>query len=282
MPPKCCAGELFLTDIGTEMITRVLAEKSRTEQVLDALAERPAGRALDVPAGRSPVAAEARKLGWKVVELDLFPPEGFQGVQADACAPLPFTDESFDAVLSLEGIEHFENQAAFVRECARVLRPGGRFILTTPNVLHLSARFASFWTGQRGLKRGFINEDQTLRGRDGDRVYHGHAFLIDVFRLRYIMAIEGLRILGLRRGKVSIGSLLFAPLIPLVWMMTRLCLNAGHSTRSREGSTAASPETVADIRRLADSSTLMLSRSLIVTAEKVPGHLKGFSGKLDL
>ena len=47
--------------------------------------------------------------------------------------PLDFADESFDFVLSFQVIEHIEDDAAFVREIARVLRPGGRFIVTTPN-----------------------------------------------------------------------------------------------------------------------------------------------------
>lgn len=46
---------------------------------------------------------------------------------------LPFTDGAFDAVLSLQTIEHLWDQAGFVAECARVLTPGGRLVLTTPN-----------------------------------------------------------------------------------------------------------------------------------------------------
>ena len=123
--------------------------------VLGILRSRPSGLLLDVPAGGGPIAAGARELGYHVVGLDLFPPEGFAGVQGDACAPFPFADAAFDVLVSMEGIEHFENQAAFVRECARVLKPGGTLVLTTPNVLHLSARVSGFWTGQRAMKRGF-------------------------------------------------------------------------------------------------------------------------------
>lgn len=46
---------------------------------------------------------------------------------------LPFGDASFDAVVSMQVIEHVEEDMAFVRELRRVLRPGGRCWLTTPN-----------------------------------------------------------------------------------------------------------------------------------------------------
>ena len=47
--------------------------------------------------------------------------------------PLNFADESFDYVVSFQVIEHIEQDADFVREVSRVLRPGGKFIVSTPN-----------------------------------------------------------------------------------------------------------------------------------------------------
>lgn len=48
--------------------------------------------------------------------------------------PLPFDEAAFDCVISFQVIEHIEQDAEFVREVHRVLRPGGKFIVTTPNV----------------------------------------------------------------------------------------------------------------------------------------------------
>ena len=46
---------------------------------------------------------------------------------------LPFSDDEFDAVIFTEAIEHFVAPAPAVAEIARVLKPGGIALVTTPN-----------------------------------------------------------------------------------------------------------------------------------------------------
>ncbi len=46
---------------------------------------------------------------------------------------LPLPSSSCDLFISLETIEHVENDAGFLDEIHRVLKPGGRFICSTPN-----------------------------------------------------------------------------------------------------------------------------------------------------
>jgi SAM-dependent methyltransferase len=48
---------------------------------------------------------------------------------------LPFGAGTIDAVVHFQTIEHLWDQGAFVAECARVLRPGGLLLVTTPNTL---------------------------------------------------------------------------------------------------------------------------------------------------
>jgi ubiquinone/menaquinone biosynthesis C-methylase UbiE len=53
-------------------------------------------------------------------------------VVADA-RPLPFRDQAFDALFAGELIEHLVDPRPGLAEFARVLRPGGTLVLTTPN-----------------------------------------------------------------------------------------------------------------------------------------------------
>lgn len=207
-------------------------------------------------------------MGWKACELELFPRRGMSGVQADACAALPFRTGSFDALVSLEGIEHFEDQTGFLRECSRVLRPGGIMVLTTPNVMHLSSRVSALWTGQRMLRHGFVNEVSTLRERNGRRLYHGHAYLIDAFRLRYILRVVGMRVVSLELSNPSPGSMMLAPLVPAVWAATRYAIRSGRKRKELQENHMTTPEVERDLLRTALSPALLFGKKLVLVAER--------------
>lgn len=51
----------------------------------------------------------------------------------DLNEPLLFSNDEFDIVTSLANLEHLENPARVLREIQRVLKPGGRLLLTTPS-----------------------------------------------------------------------------------------------------------------------------------------------------
>jgi len=77
----------------------------------------------------------------KVLGLDLDLPTlrhlrathpGVAAARANLVA-LPLGDRRVDVVVSAQTVEHLWDQDGFVAGCARVLRPGGRLLLTTPN-----------------------------------------------------------------------------------------------------------------------------------------------------
>jgi SAM-dependent methyltransferase len=93
------------------------------------------GRVLDVGCGDKRFARQCGERVTKYIGLDY--PTTFAGrddnveVFGTALA-LPFASATFDTVVSFEVLEHVTNPRAMVEEIARVVRPGGRVILTTP------------------------------------------------------------------------------------------------------------------------------------------------------
>jgi SAM-dependent methyltransferase len=53
-------------------------------------------------------------------------------------AELPFEAGTFDVVVNFQVIEHLWDQGQFVAECARVLRPSGVLLMSTPNRITFS------------------------------------------------------------------------------------------------------------------------------------------------
>lgn len=48
--------------------------------------------------------------------------------------PFPFEDDSFDTIITFQVIEHLKDDEGFIKEIHRVLKPGGKALITTPNI----------------------------------------------------------------------------------------------------------------------------------------------------
>ena len=105
------------------------------------------GRLLEVGAGRGGFVRVALRRGWSVVanevsetglsELRRTRAEIAAGTVEDA----RFADARFDLVVTLEVLEHLPAPSSHLQELARITRPGGLLLLTTPNFNGLSRRF---------------------------------------------------------------------------------------------------------------------------------------------
>ncbi|HZL99553.1 MAG TPA: class I SAM-dependent methyltransferase [Planctomycetota bacterium] len=79
---------------------------------------------------------------------------GRPALVADLNRPLPFRDASLDGASMIEVIEHIVRAESVVAELARVIRPQGWLVLTTPNVVHLTYRLRTL-TGHPPKQEGY-------------------------------------------------------------------------------------------------------------------------------
>jgi SAM-dependent methyltransferase len=132
---------------------------------------------------------------------------GVEVVVADSTA-LPFENNEFDCVFATDVIEHIENDEAALKELARVLRPGGKLIITVP-------AFMSLW----GLQDDLSHHHRRYRMHQLRRVVVGAGLTINesfyfnfllfpaVFLVRRLMRVFPLKIRS--EGDLNAGGLNF-------------------------------------------------------------------------
>ena len=100
-------------------------------------------RVLDVGCGAGNMMHHLARYGTvQGVEIDPRPlklaqQRGYDARLADASAGIPFGDAQFDLVATLDVIEHVQDDLGTLRECARVLAPGGYVLVTVPAFMFL-------------------------------------------------------------------------------------------------------------------------------------------------
>ncbi len=88
--------------------------------------------ALDVGCRNGHQTLLLERMGYRVTPVDI--EKSFDRcIIVDANKKLPFKDNSYDLIWCSEVIEHLANPAFTASEFRRVLKPGGKMVLTTPN-----------------------------------------------------------------------------------------------------------------------------------------------------
>jgi len=112
-----------------------LLQRHLHRDVRAALAAHGRGRLLDLGCGERPYSEDLPE-GVRAFGVDVHGPGSRPDVWSVAAA-LPFANGAFDTVLCTQVLEHVPDPDVLVAEAARVLRPGGRLILSAPQVWFL-------------------------------------------------------------------------------------------------------------------------------------------------
>ncbi|WP_226344711.1 class I SAM-dependent methyltransferase [Agilicoccus flavus] len=112
--------------------------KERRHLLAQMLKGRTPGKALDIGAAGGGNTRVLRDHGWQASPLEygadgaeVAHERGLPVMRADA-TKLPLADASLDLVVAFDVLEHLVDDDACVREVARVLRPGGAFLVAVP------------------------------------------------------------------------------------------------------------------------------------------------------
>lgn len=146
-------------------------------------------KALDVGCGDGELASMLKKqrdismYGTDISKkgVELANKKGVQAKIADSSKKIPFESNTFDLVLASEIIEHVANPDTFLKEIHRVLKPGGKLLLTTPNlsswlnrILFLFGMYPLFLEASTEVKVGYGKFAQFFYGMQ--LVGHIHVF----------------------------------------------------------------------------------------------------------
>lgn len=221
---------------------------------------------IDLSAGTGYICHLFEEAGAKVWAYDLFPEQNkfakcsFQKI--DLQQAFPIDANVADLVICSETIEHLPNQFFLFAEVKRILKPGGTFILTTPNTSSLRSRFSQFLMESEHYAEPAPNEINAFTPW-GSSGYFGKLFLSGVLRLRTLAAINHLLLKKIHPTKSSSTSIVLLVLLyPVLHYFNRKALK-----KQLKGD-PANTSTYRTIFNINMSRTVLLSKHLIMEFEK--------------
>lgn len=163
------------------------------------------GKLLDIGCGNGQFLSRMQGFGWQVFGVE---PDGQAAkiarekfgisIYEGTLEEVDFHDDTFDTITMSHVIEHLPDPINTLRECYRVLKPGGQLVITTPNIKSLGHRlFRESW-----------------RGFEVPR----HLFLFSLYSLRTCAERLGFKVLKLRTS---------ARIAPYIWVTSQLIRQDG-------------------------------------------------------
>ncbi len=173
---------------------------------------------LDIGAGEGALSKRLLEAGYEVEACELYT-EQFKLPnvvchEVDLNKPWPFNDNSVDGIIAVEVVEHIEDHLKMFEEASRVLKKGGRFLFTTPNISSLKSRISFLMTGY------FYSFGPLCKHNFTDNRPHVSPFSID--RYQWVFRPFGMKLIDIETDKFQNSSKFWMWLAPLIRLLTKL------------------------------------------------------------
>lgn len=165
-------------------------------------------RILEISCGRGFLSKQLLDLGYNVTCTNFNSRPLFDDLKCDMVdlnKGLPYPDNSFDAIICVEVVEHVPNVVSVLKEFKRALKKDGLCIITTPNILNLYSRL-------RFLLSGFVKAYSSPY-RLKVEIPDAHINQLSYPEFEYLAAKTGFMIREVNTWKIGLRSLLLSPIL---------------------------------------------------------------------
>lgn len=235
--------------------------KNTHETVLRLISKHKNATIVDIPSGSGAFTLRLKNNGYSnVLAIDIknimhFDHENFK--IGDMTQALPIEDNSTDALVCIDGIEHISKQFNFVKEVHRILKKDGELIISTPNISSLRSRWKWFTTGHHHKCGAPLDENNP-------NPLH-HIGMISFPEIRYMLHANGFQIHEVTTNRTKLISWPYAIFLPLIYLLTSwIYYKAG----KKEGTYRINRQ----IKKTMFSKAILFGETMIVKSKKNNTH----------